>query len=262
MNTTPSHSVLVSAEPVSWLSRQSWGARPNEPAIMYHSWRDLLFLHWRIDPQVVQRTLPQGLTVDTFEGNAWIGVVPFLMRRIRPWWAPSIPGLSNFEETNVRTYVRDDKGRVGVWFYALFANQPIGCWIGRNLFFLPYRDVSIRAERNADDERHYQVDFKTSASQDAKRSIIRYKPLGKPSAAREETLESFLVDRYLLFSSDRKGRLWRGQVHHAPYEIQPAMVECDVQELFKDQPFELKNRPYDHATFCAGVDVDVFALKR
>src|SRR5438105_3699987 len=93
--------------------------RPSGSVAMYHTWRDLLFLHWRVEPERIQRTLPPGLFVDTYDGAAWVGVVPFFMRNIRPWWLPCIPGLSNFMELNLRTYVYDAAGTPGVWFYAL-----------------------------------------------------------------------------------------------------------------------------------------------
>ncbi len=89
---------------------------------MYHSWQDLLFLHWTFKPDLIQQLLPPGLHVDTFDGHAWLGVVPFFMRNIRPWWCPAIPGLSHFQELNLRTYVVDEQGTPGVWFLSLDAD--------------------------------------------------------------------------------------------------------------------------------------------
>ncbi|MBV8901140.1 MAG: DUF2071 domain-containing protein, partial [Verrucomicrobia bacterium] len=89
--------------------------------VMRQRWLDLLFLHWRWDPVEVQRTLPPGLTVDTWEDDAWIGIVPFAMRGVRPRFCPSVPGISHFLELNLRTYVRDRLGRPGIWFYSLDA---------------------------------------------------------------------------------------------------------------------------------------------
>ncbi|MFG0295490.1 MAG: YqjF family protein, partial [Maioricimonas sp. JB045] len=112
--------------------------RPPCRPVMYQSWQELLFLHWRIDTDIIQRTLPAGLHVDTCDGAAWLGVVPFLMRNIRPWWFCSVPGISNFLELNLRTYVCDDAGRPGVWFYSLDASQPLAVWAARTFFHLPY----------------------------------------------------------------------------------------------------------------------------
>ncbi len=98
---------------------------PAGPAVMRQRWKDLLFLHWKWDEPQLQATLPPGLTVDTFEGNAWLGVVPFFMCGVRPSLHPPVPLLSNFLALNVRTFVRDSEGKPGVWFYSLDCNQPV-----------------------------------------------------------------------------------------------------------------------------------------
>ena len=87
-----------------------------ELPVMYQRWEKLLFLHWEMDPEVIQSTLPSGLYVDNYEGKAYVGIVPFYMRGIRPRGFPAIPYLSNFLECNVRTYVHDENGVPGVWF--------------------------------------------------------------------------------------------------------------------------------------------------
>src|SRR5436190_924345 len=86
---------------------------------MEQRWENLLFLHWRVPPGRIQETLPAGLTVDTFEGQAWIGLTPFFMRNVRLRALPAIPWFSNFQELNVRTYAFDFDGTPGVWFYSL-----------------------------------------------------------------------------------------------------------------------------------------------
>ncbi len=106
---------------------------------MYQRWQDLLFLHWSVDPSDVACTLPRGLSVDTFDDQAWIGVVPFQMTGVRPRFFPAVPGISNFPELNLRTYVVDDQGRPGVWFYSLDTPMPLPNWIARTFFHMYYR---------------------------------------------------------------------------------------------------------------------------
>ena len=119
--------------------RLEYQKRPqNKAVVMYQKWRDLLFLHWEFDPQVIQETLPAGLHVDTYQGRAYLGLVPFYMKDIRPRFCPCIPGISNFLEMNLRTYVFDSTGRPGVWFYSLDANQWLAVRIARRFFHLPY----------------------------------------------------------------------------------------------------------------------------
>ena len=96
--------------------------RPSATQVMHQRWGDLLFLHWPIEAALIQEKLPEGLYVDVFGGQAWIGVVPFYMERIRPVGMPPVPGISWFLELNVRTYVHDSKGRAGVWFFSLDCN--------------------------------------------------------------------------------------------------------------------------------------------
>ncbi|MEI6536644.1 MAG: DUF2071 domain-containing protein, partial [Verrucomicrobiaceae bacterium] len=91
--------------------------QPGSP-VMFQQWRDLLFLHWEYSAAAIQATLPEGLFVDTFDGKAYLGVVPFFMRKIRPRFLPAVPGISDFMELNLRTYVHDRAGVPGVWFYS------------------------------------------------------------------------------------------------------------------------------------------------
>ena len=112
--------------------------RPDGKPIGYQTWRDLLFLHWRVPVEEIQALLPAELTVDTFEGEAWVGIVPFKMRNIRPRWSPAIPGISNFYETNVRTYVHQQGKNPGVWFFSLDASSNLAVKIARWKWNLNY----------------------------------------------------------------------------------------------------------------------------
>lgn len=95
------------------------------PAVMHQRWESLLFLHWRVPAATIQQTLPAGLTVDTFEGEAYLGISPFFMRQVRPTGLPAVPWLSDFLELNVRTYVYNADGVPGIWFYSLDCDQPL-----------------------------------------------------------------------------------------------------------------------------------------
>ena len=112
--------------------------RPNERIVMKQKWRDLLFLHWPVPPELLQPLLPPGLTIDTFEGDAYLGLVPFTMRDVRPVWAPAVPWLSHFPECNVRTYVHRGGASPGVWFFSLDAANPVAVMIARTIWKLPY----------------------------------------------------------------------------------------------------------------------------
>ena len=239
--------------------RRYYRSRPNKrsPA-MYQQWRDLLFLHWEISPEVIQATLPEGLYVDTFEERAYLAIVPFFMQGIRPRYLPAVPGVSNFLEINLRTYVYDKSGRPGVWFYSLDANQWIAVQIARKFFHLPYHFARMSAHRD-----HEAVDFTISRVGCAQEESSRfhYKAKKRLIASEENSLEFFLVERYLLFA-ESSGRLYSGQVHHAPYELSTVEVSILDTRLAKLSGFKLSSTSPDHLVYSPGVDVEVFAIEQ
>ena len=105
--------------------------------IMKQQWQELAYVHWRFDPSVVQALLPKGLEVDTFDGSAWVGLIPFSMRNISFPGTPAIPYLGSFPEVNVRTYVKKD-GIPGVWFFSLDVSRFLPALVARASYFLPY----------------------------------------------------------------------------------------------------------------------------
>lgn len=112
-------------------------AEPVRRAVMVHRWRNLTFLHWRYDPAVVQALLPPGYRVETFDGSAWVALVPFEMV-FRPSFVPALPWVSTFPETNVRTYVTAPDGTTGVWFLSLEASRLHAVVGARTTYGLPY----------------------------------------------------------------------------------------------------------------------------
>ena len=219
--------------------------RPELSALMYQSWNELLFLHWRFKPDAIQAKLPKGLYVDCFEDQAYLGIIPFYMRNIRFRWTPSIPWVSYFLELNVRTYVHDDAGTPGVWFFSLDCNQPLAVWTARSLFQLPYQHANMSASKNADGVTDYRSD-RYGQTNPATRSRFRYRFQSNVSYAEPGTLDFFLAERYVLFSVNRNGKIRTGQVHHTPYPL--CQVNVETYET-------------DHAIGSRGVDVEVFPLE-
>src|SRR4051812_33228132 len=129
--------------------------RPLGRPSMYQRWRDLLFLHFSIEPESIQKLLPPGLTVDTYpnangEERAWVGLVPFRMFGIRPRGFPAAPWISAFPETNVRTYVHHEGHGPGVWFFSLDAARWVACRIARGTYKLPYYHARMSTSRHGD----------------------------------------------------------------------------------------------------------------
>ncbi len=229
--------------------------------VMYQTWRDLLFLHWEIDPEAVQATLPPGLQVDTWNGRAYLGVVPFFMDDIRPRFVPPVPGISYFLEMNLRTYVFDELGVPGVWFYSLDANRRLAVWAARTFFHLPYWNALMSAARGDDGVIDYLCHRRGSPAES--RSRFRYRGGDVLGTAARGTVEYFLVERYVLFAWDeRRGTLQSGRVHHRAYPLQAADVSEHSARALSLAGFPDPGRPPDHAVFSPGVTVDIFAVER
>ena len=225
---------------------------------MHQKWRDLLFLHWPVDVGAVAATLPPGLEVDAFDGQAWLGVVPFRMLAIRPRFLPALPHVSFFLEANVRTYVRDAHGRPGVWFYSLDCNRRLAVAVARRFFALPYFFASITASRAADGTLDYSVARRGAAS----RSRFVYRGRGDAAVAQAGSLEHFLVERYRLFAWRPTSRtLLTGEVEHPPYRFEPVDLGAHDGELAALAGFPGLG-PSSHALFSAGVDVAVRRVER
>src|SRR5690242_3793866 len=90
---------------------------------MLQRWNNLTFLHWHYDPSVIRRLLPNELTLDTYEGAAWVGLTPFVLTHLRLGFGPPLPWISAFPEMNVRTYVQGKDGKPGGWFFTLEADR-------------------------------------------------------------------------------------------------------------------------------------------
>ena len=127
---------MKKASPV--IDRVAPTRRPLQRAVMRQKWRDLLFVHWPISPDALRPLIPAELELDLFDGTAYVGLVPFTMKGVRPVGLPAVAGLSSFHETNVRTYVRLGDRDPGVWFFNLEAANAIAVRLARSLFHLPY----------------------------------------------------------------------------------------------------------------------------
>ncbi|MDP0491755.1 MAG: DUF2071 domain-containing protein [Verrucomicrobiota bacterium JB023] len=254
-------------------------SRPPHALVMRQRWSRLLFLHWEFPKDLLASTLPKGLHLDTYEGRAYLGVVPFFMERVRPVGFPSLPWLSNFLELNLRTYVHDDSGRPGVWFYTLDCNQPLAVEIARKLFHLPYQHASMSAAY--DGKTTYYLSSRSRFTRqnnpallrrngvipakpwktDASHSSFLYRPSGPEKVASPGQFEFFLLERYLLFSVNRRGRLFTGQVHHRPYPYHEAEVDLSSTRIFVENGFDSPADPPVSALYSPGVEVEIFPLR-
>jgi uncharacterized protein YqjF (DUF2071 family) len=192
---------------------------PDAPWIMTQTWHDLLFAHWRVDTVALAAKLPPSLELDLFDGESWIGVVPFHMTNVAPRGVPSLPWVSAFPELNVRTYVRV-AGKPGVYFFSLDAGSALAVAVARAWFHLPYFRASIQVEERDDGVRYRSRRLATSGRN--AELIASYRPTGPAFHPREGTLEYFLAERYCLYTVDDAFNALRLEIHHAPWLLQAA----------------------------------------
>jgi len=205
-------------------AHRPWGL-PHGPWIMKQEWHDLLFAHWVVPAEVLRPLIPPALEIDTFGGQAWLGVVPFRMSGVRMRGVPAIPGLSRFPELNVRTYVARD-GKPGVWFFSLDAVNAVAVWGARKLFHLPYFLAEMSCAENSGWTR-YQSGRKDHRGLAASLRA-RYRAIGDVFQAAPGSIEHFLAERYCLYTADKKGHIIRCEIHHPPWPLQ--MAEAALQE--------------------------------
>ncbi|NOX98429.1 MAG: DUF2071 domain-containing protein [Verrucomicrobia bacterium] len=228
---------------------------------MYQSWQKLLFLHWEVDAAEIQTMLPEGLYVDTFKNSAYVGIVPFYMWNIRPRYLPALPWVSYFLELNVRTYVHDENGVPGVWFFSLDTNQPIAAYLGRRFFYMPYTNAHMQAEKKNEGVIQYQCHRKNTSNE--KKTEFVYRGISDSETAKAGTLDYFLVERYLLYAlSPKSDALFSGRVFHKPYPLQKAEVSRFSREPIRQAGICGVEGDPVHAIYSEGVDVLAYAIEK
>lgn len=199
--------------------------RPDGRPVMRQIWRHLAFLHWPVSPELMQEPLPRGLEIDTFEGAAYVGIIPFTIPLTRTG-VLGLPMAPAFHEINLRTYVHRGGRDPGVWFFSLDATSRLAVAGARFGYGLPYfaADITLAEAGGWIDYRSRRRD-KTRAD-----FAARYQATGPAAEAAPGTLEFFLAERYLLYSWSGGG-LRTARVHHAPYPLQPAAATGVDQTL-------------------------------
>ena len=200
---------------------------------MAQRWNDLLFAHWPIPVETMERLLPKSLEVDSFDGYAWAGVVPFWMDRVRTRivgeGALTVPGTASFAELNLRTYVRSRvTGQRGVYFFSLDAASLLAVIGARTLFHLPYFWAKMRRTAKSNGT----IDYESSRllTGQSVRFSAGYRGLGVVTPSLPGTLEHFLTERYCLFT-DLGSRVSVGHIHHLPWPLEAAEAEIRLNEL-------------------------------
>ena len=187
------------------------------------AWETLAFVHWRVAPEQVQPLLPEGLTVDTYDGDAWVGLVPFVMADIRPLGVRVLPSrMARSPETNLRTYVRGPDGRDGVWFLSLDIGSGALAGVLRGAVGAPYQKGHLTVEHRGD-----SVVYAGKRGGGGPSYRLRVRP-GEPIAPTE--LETWLTGRWRAYTL-HLGRLLATPLEHEPWQLRRARLQELGQDL-------------------------------
>lgn len=225
---------------------------PSGPWLWQQVWNDLAFLHWPVPPSLVAPLIPRGLTVDEYDGQAWIAVVPFWMSGVTMRGVPPLPGLSTFPELNVRTYVRHGD-RPGIWFFSLDAGSRLTVLGGRLLFMLPYCYAIMHTE-----QRQARTQYRSLRSAET-RFVASYGPTGPVHKAEPGSLAHFLTERYRLYATERE-TLSFADIHHVQWPLQPGEVEIERNDMLAANRLSAAGAPMVH--FAKRLDVVIWPLRK
>jgi uncharacterized protein YqjF (DUF2071 family) len=229
---------------------------PPRPWLMGQTWYDLLFAHWALPPDVIRPLVPRALPLDERDGNAWLGVTPFVVGGLRPHGGPPLPWLSRFPELNVRTYV-DYGGRPGIYFFSLDAARLPAVIAARRSYRLPYFHADMSAVREGSSVRYGSARKGPSGPPAEFRG--RYAPAGPRLPNVDGSLERWLTERYCLYVVEERGRVLRGQIHHPPWPLHPARATIERNTMAAPLGLELGADPLLH--YSPRQDVVIWALE-
>jgi uncharacterized protein len=235
--------------------RLAMSERPDGQPLMHQTWGKLLFMHWRVDVSSLRLLVPAQLEIDTFDGSAWIGVIPFTMWDTRMLFLPPVPGLSAMHELNVRTYVHLN-GEPGVWFFSLDCNSAAAVLGARTVYHLPYYNALISLSRSGD-----QIDYALERTDQPKAKFDATWRVGNKLPPSEVgSIEFFLTERYCLYS-ESDGNLYQARIHHPQWPLERAEVDSFASTMIEAQGIETPaGEPLLH--YAEELKVDIWPLRK
>jgi uncharacterized protein YqjF (DUF2071 family) len=227
---------------------------PSDPWVMKQIWHDLLFAHWPLPPDKMRPHIPPQLTLDTFDGRSWVGVAPFHMSGIRARWLPALPGLSQFPELNVRTYVSyGDKP--GVYFFSLDAAHLPAVWAARTFYHLPYFRAAMASKQLGG-----IVDYRSRRLRGAAEFRGQYRPTTDVRLREKGSIEHWFTERYCLYTTHR-AQVYRGEIHHQRWPLQEAEAVFETNTVAAADGIALPaSAPLLH--FARRIEVLIWPLRR
>ncbi|RJU83131.1 MAG: DUF2071 domain-containing protein [Candidatus Poseidoniales archaeon] len=227
---------------------------PSRPFALSQEWRHLTFMHWEVSIEKLQPHIPEGLDIDLFDGKAYVGTIPFLMKNVRPRLLPSVPGISTFPEFNIRTYVKKN-GKAGVLFLTLDAQSRVTCFHAPRKYGLPYRYAKCKISA---DEDVYRWESKRKSDGVVLAGQCRSK--GELMQAKKGSLEEFLFERYSLYTN-HKNKIHMAYTQHNPWQYKEGEVEIIDNTLTESYDLGIDVLNPEHVHMSDGVHVHTWPIQ-
>jgi len=192
---------------------------PSHKWSYYQEWNRAIFLHWEVEIEQLKSFVPDEIEIDLFKGKPWISLVAFTMEKIRPRFLPPFSPISNFDEINIRTYVKS-KNKTGVYFLSIEGGKKISCKIARSLSQLPYRYSKIKRSENS----FQSINPKFNDQLSIQFNIVN-------QTIEKQEIDHWLTERYALYQ-DSNQHINEFEIHHLEWPIN----KLDIVDLNVNYP--------------------------
>lgn len=221
---------FLSDKSAQWDESHRLWPLPDIPWIITQTWNNLLFAHYPVDLKVLQSLIPDELTLDTYNGTGWVGIVAFRITGSRVRGVPPLPGMANFPEINVRTYVTIDE-KPGVYFLSMDASNILVVGGARTLYHLPYVTSEMKVDYN-----HPFIKYKSNRLDNCGAALnCSYRPISDPYNAPASSFEKWMAERYCLYTVNKRGELRRCDILHQPWLLQKAEANISLNTMLSSQ---------------------------
>jgi uncharacterized protein len=245
-------------DPTTDVAHRPWPL-PKTQWLMAQRWTNLLFAHWPVPAVALRPLVPGSLPLDSFDGSTWVSIASFYLSHLRAHWLPALPWISEFPELNVRTYVSLG-GKPGVYFFSLDAGSALAVAGARAIYHLPYFTARMTTTTGTDGVIRYNSQRTDRRGKPAEFSA-RYRPTGPVARSSPGTLDHWLCERYCLYAVDHAERVYRAEIHHHQWPLQPVDAGIDVNTVASASGIALPANP-PRVAFSSLLDVVVWAPER
>jgi uncharacterized protein YqjF (DUF2071 family) len=186
-------------------------ALPGRPWKYFQQWNNVLLLHWSIPAEALDGLLPEGVVLDTYNGQAWISLAAFGVSRMKLKQI-IIPFASDFEEINLRTYVVADS-KPGIYLLSVETDKLLVALLARVFTGIPYVKSTI-----------VRLDDRLYANLPEKKQGLNLRFGSNGKAVRKDVLDFWLSERHCLYESVG-GTLYRFDIHHKEWHLENVKVK-------------------------------------